>query len=576
MVWKESGKYGIHTGRTLRKSSERISNRERGFLIKTVANTDINFTDEDVKRCLKKFQVQDGFNNEDVAKHSRSTRHWGFGGRGGFSDNSVLFSIGKRKRWLVPTILREKIPDDFDSENDYKVVLVERVSVNGSSWYCRSPRLQHGDCTAVLDGADLRKPKRRKFAHVGDLRKESNKPEIFYEVNHTESLTSWPSYLQHDWRESRDGTKAKCKKKGKKNKRRLWGDHRKSELGKEVSGNQEKGLFDHDVKCGVGKEKLLVLSADNFEHCSSPVPDENDFPDFDIGSYICQTLTRPGLKNAKKHVKVTGNDDMSLTTVNPASSQRVNLHGKGLAVYIDPVASQNDYHDNNDNTDFAASTVTAPLTTENVPSKTVSVDVDIESEKLNSRELYEQFGETYKEGASLPRRFSICPTNQSSKFVFTCQPQPAQDADNGTQRVAVTVVSDVLPSKKFQNCKEFLCNSFDIDEQKSRIEEEPAADAVPDCNPVSSSKCSQRVAVMPFDLLCDVNRWSYKTSLPSLAVPDALPSKTHRTEAVCSGEPKAAILPDAIMCEICFCEVYHDSSDGKKDFKIYILKILYF
>lgn len=567
MVWNATGKFGIHTGRTLRKSSERVSFRDRGFLIKTIANTNINFTDQDVDRCLKKFKIQDGFNDEDIVKESLNHRHWGFGGRG-ISDDSVLYSIGKRKRWLVPSILKEKIPKDYDSENDYKVVLVERLSVNNSLFY-PSLRLKHGDCKAVLDGAELRKPKRRKFAHVGDLRKESNKTEIFYEVNHTEPLTSWPSFLQddHKWRDQRNRHKARCKDKGKKNKRRTWGQYKKVEL------NKEERMFDHTGENCIKKENELVLSVDNFEHCS--VLHDNNC-DFDIGNYIHKLLKikSPGHKttdkNVKKHIKVTAHNNEKRAAVNPACSQPVNLQGKGSALYIDQVTPHHGYRDNSTIAGFDPdnANVAAPLTTKRfVPSKAVFLSVDIKSEKLDSHLLYKQFGKTYKEGACLPRRFSICPTNEPYKLVFTCQPHRANEARNDTERVAVTEVSDVLLSKTSQYCKELLYNSFNINMQGSRVEDEPTNDGIPDHSTVSNGKCTDRVAVMSFDLLSDLNRWSYKASLPSLAVTDDLPSNhgdTHSNDEVTQGESKFVIVPDAVMCEICCCEFYHDFSDETK------------
>ena len=89
----------------------------------------------------------------------------------------------------------------------------------------------------MWDGADFRKPKRRKFSHV-----ETNKTEIVYEVNYTESVTSWPSYLEH--KSARfsepDFLKALCKKKGKRNKKRMWGEYRKCELDKQACEIQQK------------------------------------------------------------------------------------------------------------------------------------------------------------------------------------------------------------------------------------------------------------------------------------------------------------------------------------------------
>ena len=91
----------------------------KSIAIKTVANTNISFTDKDINRNVKKFHVWDGLDDEEVAKPSRSHRRWGW-------DDAVLYAIGKRKRWLLPAILTEEISEDYDSENDYKAVLVSK------------------------------------------------------------------------------------------------------------------------------------------------------------------------------------------------------------------------------------------------------------------------------------------------------------------------------------------------------------------------------------------------------------------------------------------------------------------
>ena len=253
------------------------------------------------------------------------------------------------------------------------------------------------------------------------------------------------------------------------------------------------------MKPNTKKDKVLLSNAEKRQYGS--VPDENDcvFPKFDIGTYIIELLTHPVLKSAKKHIKKTNRNDSKLMTVNPASSQPVRLHGKRSAVYIDP---QKGYHDINDTPDFVTSAVTDPLTTESVvPSKALSLDVVIKSEKLNCTILYEQFGETYQESTSLPRRFSICPTDQLSKFVFTCQQSGAYDRDNGTEKVTVTVVGDALPSKKSQDCKEFLSSFFGVYGEQGNGIEEPTSD----CSAMSGKECRQTVAVMPFDLPYDIN-----------------------------------------------------------------------
>ena len=350
MVWKETCKFGIHSGRTLRKPwkpLKPVSSGDRGFLTKTVANTNINFTDNDINRYLKKFHVQDGLDDEEVAKESRNHRRWRFQFGRLLFNHSVLYAIGKRKRWLLPAILTDEISEDYDSENDYKAVLVERLSATvNSEVYGPSPRLRRGDCKAVVDGEELRKPKRRKFAHVGDLWKETNKTEIVYEVNHTEPSSIWPSFIQHNgkWRESRPG-KAQCKAKGKKNKRRTWGGYKKFELKRQECDYSQRKTFN----CNVDKDMREKKWSESHEQ-SSKLHEHN--LNFDIESYITKSLTINRRKNVKNHSKITSNKNERISKVNPASSHAVNLCGKGSVIYIDHATPQHGYHDNSNTADF--------------------------------------------------------------------------------------------------------------------------------------------------------------------------------------------------------------------------------
>jgi len=108
------------------------------------------------------------------------------------------------------------------------------------------------------------------FSHVGDFRNETNKTEIVYEVNYTESVTSWPSYLEHkSARFSQlDFLKDFCKKKGKRNKNRMWGEYRKCELDGQAYEIQQKKTFDQDLKTSVKNDKVLLLNAEKLPYCS--------------------------------------------------------------------------------------------------------------------------------------------------------------------------------------------------------------------------------------------------------------------------------------------------------------------
>ncbi|XP_022789392.1 uncharacterized protein LOC111329056 isoform X1 [Stylophora pistillata] len=572
MVWKENGKFGIHTGRTLRNSSTSLGKADCGFLIKTVRNQNINFTDEQVRGCLKRFQIGDGLDEDSVVKESRDDRHWRFGGGGGYLDYRVLYSLGKRKRWLMTTVLREKIPEDYDSGNEYKVILVERLSVHGSSWYCSSPRLRRGDCRAVLEGEEARKPKRRKFAHVGDLRSKSNdacKTEILYEVNQTESSSCWPSYLQHDLRDFREQNKARCKKKGVKNKTRLWGEFSNYDLNKTPYQILRERNLDYGPETDHSKDKL-VSSSDKQEHFS-----RLDKCDFDLGKYISEALAgtsaKTDNKNRKKNGKTSVLKETELKAVNPASSQLVKYHEKGSAVHVNCVDVLDGIHANPGIGTTNVGHPGVPVTTASVPqNRSFSVDVDITNDKLDRQALHMQFGEMYIEGESAPRRFSIGVSDPSTKFVFTCHPYSTKTTDERAIRVTVAVVSDALPSQQSQHCKEFLENFFGILECESKVLEEPlpADKSSLDYSPNSNNNQLDRVAVMPFDLLCDINRWSYRALTVSLALPDILSNNAlfPAQPATGDGESKTTIIPDTVVCEVCCCEFYHDTRDDTRTF----------
>ena len=553
MVWKERSKYGVHTGRTLRKMPCESDSRDRGFLIKTITNTDMNVRDEEFERCLKEVQLHDGLNDEAVVKESRF--HHRLHTSGGFPVDSLQYSIGKRKRWLLPKMLRDKASKDICSESESKVVLVERVSANSNSWFYQPSRLKHGDCRAVLDGADLRKPKRRKFAHVGDLRKKSDKHEIVYEVNHSETGTSWPCYLQRDFREFRDVMKSRLKAKGKKNKRRLWGEHRKSELNKMAF---QSSWSDGKTQTSVGKKKEMLLNQNSFDHCEIE-ENKSVLTKFDLGSFICKSLHSIPGKQHKKRVRVVANNDEKLTIVNPASSQRVKLHGKGSAMLVD-ISPEYCFHDNPDEAFSTNPSVNAPLTSSvSVPSRVVSQTVDLESQKLDSQKLHEKFGELHMISGSLPHRFSICSENHDNKFVFTFQ----NCSKDGQKRVTVTAISDELPAKKSQILRQFLQKHFLVTCMQEGFKE-PSNDSIHDGSQNTRNEKFKRVAMMPFDLLYDVNRWSHKTCSPQLAVPSGLSS--NNTCCNDSGRDlENAGIPEIVTCEICCCEFYNGPPSGKKD-----------
>ncbi|PFX26409.1 hypothetical protein AWC38_SpisGene8930 [Stylophora pistillata] len=318
MVWKKKSKFGIHTGQTVRKSLCRAFSANRGnsgFLVKAVNSRDVNVSEEQIRSCLKKFQVDDGLDDDNVVKESLDEPQCQLGRfimarYGGSRRERLLYSLGKRKRWLLPVILREEIPEDYNNGSDYKVVLIERVSLNGCSKYCTWPNLRRGDCSAVFAGEDVKKPKGRKFARVlYDLRpkpNDSDKSEIVYEImllNRTKWSLCWPDYIFQRWsvrkRRARVKEKALCKLKRKKNELiRFGGEFRKCELNKsflQKSLRERSACPEHDTETAYGKEKEHELISNPFENKT-----QMDKRNFDIGNYIYEALVATSSKSDHK------------------------------------------------------------------------------------------------------------------------------------------------------------------------------------------------------------------------------------------------------------------------------------
>lgn len=109
----------------------------------------------------------------------------------------------------------------------------------------------------------------------------------------------------------------------------MWGEFRKNELVKTSCESRQERTFDQEIKTTIKEKEEMVLSVDNSENSSGSMLHEHDFvQSFDIGKYIWEALTatppRSGEKNEKKHYERTP------STVNPASSQIVQRHGKDL------------------------------------------------------------------------------------------------------------------------------------------------------------------------------------------------------------------------------------------------------
>ena len=95
-----------------------------------------------------------------------------------------------------------------------------------------------------------------------------------------------------------------------------------------------------------------------------------------------------------------------------------------------------------------------------------------------------------------------------------------------------------------------MCNCFGISLQASVTGEKSRSYEINTADHNSGSKT--RVALMSFDLLCDINKWSYKVSSPSSAVANNLLSNHRNIQA-----------SDAMTSEDNSAIILDDPSDGK-------------
>ena len=242
MGWNRKGKFGIHTGRTLRshptdrfyytRGCASSKSRHEFAVVKELKFTNpIGRLSFDKKR-VNKLGIKDGELS--------------------FDDGPIVYSMNKHKRWLLPDMVKQDVEQIYferisESEpysrskpckkekghvEDVGVTVVERHAAYNIE---RS----HPDCSGITSSlpsslnssAHQRKP-RKKHAFVGDLKAKSgseNDVELCYEFLSPFPEKCWPSNrqlgsltLNYRWHGDVRGTKSKNKCKGRRNK---WNRH---------------------------------------------------------------------------------------------------------------------------------------------------------------------------------------------------------------------------------------------------------------------------------------------------------------------------------------------------------------
>ena len=225
MVWK-TGKFGVHSGKTVR-SRRSHPKRSEGLLIQTT-----------VENACRKEEQDEG--------------------------ESITYSLGKQNRWLLPEIIKTTSFDleerEFLGHGD-EVVLVERFSNAGNE------KRRRPDCFSVFDSSNssTRKSKRR-LARAEDLLSDIKSMKTKYEVSYPHPAGSWPHERESSTRKHRT---------------RLGGRKKDTFLNRTI---------EEDLSELINTETLFHIDTDDLRDDDQPHYSRMGVPlTFDLKSLICNS-----------------------------------------------------------------------------------------------------------------------------------------------------------------------------------------------------------------------------------------------------------------------------------------------
>ena len=448
MGWKEKGKYGVSTGRTVRSPFaaahgffSSIPRRETETLLKFTRGTE-KFSNSELDEFLTENDIGDGL--RDFAESSRlpwntrnSTVH----------RSSVPYSLKKRKRWRLSELAEENSVELNDSLERPNVTFIHR----------RLPNNLDADCIAIQKTKqnEVLTPRKHRYSRVQDLLKKCDKielePEIGYEISYRYPTNEYPECGEgHCFRDRwsyqwslRNPRKARWKNKGIKNKGYRWDVYSDGEVksGK-VRKNQPCHVCEVQVDDGSYIEsKVQVIDAESFNEWKAA--DKRSFTggaSFDLGCYI-EELT----KYPKNHRIKSG-----CSTEDQSLKGSFIKYGKKNVVYIDPEVNPDLSHDQ-DASNSSSSAASKPQILQ--PEKKAVVTLLLNAGDVEPENLKAQWNDLYNEANSLPRKFMIdlIPllsaggtfTNESCHVLF----EVTKKADNGLSSATTDVSLHVAETR---------------------------------------------------------------------------------------------------------------------------------
>ena len=408
MGWKENGKYGVSTGRTVRSPfanvggfSCSVSGRETEHLLKFTRGTE-KLSSAELDEFLSANDIDDGLG--DFAESSMRQLTAG----SNVHLSSISYSLKKRKRWRLPDLDRTglELEDPADRPN---VTFIHR----------RVEKTLDADCFAIekTKENEVFKPRKRKYTRVQDLLKRCDtrevEPEVGYEISYRYPANEYPECGEshgHRFRWSfqwslSNPRKSRFKNKGVKNKGLRWDLYSDGEIRKKKVLNfdeepctcetiSSEANVESNVKMmDAGLFRELKVSEERF--CSSGATD------FDLGCYIEEVCKHTGNhpKGKKAHQRLSAacsNQDQSM--------KNSFKYGKKSAIYNDLKPSI-DLSQNQDTVNSSPSAALEPQ--EFQPEKKAAVALLLNADEVKPANLKAEWDDLYTEASSLRRKFTI-------------------------------------------------------------------------------------------------------------------------------------------------------------------------
>lgn len=404
MGWKENGKYGVSTGRTVRSPfanaggfSSSVPGRETEYLLKFTRGTE-NLSSTELDEFLAANDIDDGLGDFSES----STRQLTAGSSVHLS--SISYSLKKRKRWRLPDLDRTGL-ELKDSADRPSVTFIHR----------RVQKKLGADCIAIekTKENEVFTPRERKYTRVQDLLKRCDtsevEPEVGYEISYRYPANEYPECGEghgHRYRWSfqwslSNPRKSRFKNKGVKNKGHRWDLYSDGEIRSEKIADEEpcetipsEANVESNVKM-MDAELFRELKASEERSCSSAATG------FDLGCYIEELSKHTGVhpKGRKPHQR------LSSACSNQDQSRKNSFKcGKKSVIYVDPEPSI-DPSQNQDTANSSPSTTPEPQIFQ--PEKKAAVTLLLNADEVKPENLKAQWNDLYTEANCLPRKFTI-------------------------------------------------------------------------------------------------------------------------------------------------------------------------